>query len=158
VTRIGPADNARPAWSGYVLWVTAGALCSLSVVALLSIGPFIAPVAVLATAVAARRRPGMKNALGLVSGVGAVPLYVGFIHLGSVAHCPRISSATSCEEFVAWPWLVVGVALVLAGLVGFAEKRRRSTGVIAAARTGGSADRSSLQGGPGPRRGADRES
>ncbi len=100
------------------------------VIALLTpftIGWAVAPVA-LAGMVALLVWPAGRSpaAFGALSGAGAVPLYVAWLNRqGPGEVCTYTGSASRCvDEWSPWGWLVVGVALVVAGIAAFAVARR----------------------------------
>lgn len=96
----------------WVLWIVGGALSMLTVLAILSIGIFIAPFALAAVLTAVRWADKEPVGPGLIAGVGLTLIAIGVIQLG--------------DRPV--PWFVAGG---VAGAVGLAsaswQHRRRST-------------------------------
>lgn len=63
-------------WTGYLLWGLSGFLLALSAIAILSIGIFILPVAIVTTVLVSRRVRARPESLGLVVGVALVAVYL----------------------------------------------------------------------------------
>ena len=92
-------------------WAVVGAGAALSVLS------FIGTLTVLPVALAAlfmgRKENIRESAFGLVSGVGLLLLYVGWIHRTGEFLDPR-------------PWFGFGTALVVAGIAGHLARERRA--------------------------------
>ncbi|MGW2827031.1 hypothetical protein ACWC24_39560 [Streptomyces sp. NPDC001443] len=114
------------AW--FCVWFVVGALGSLGVLTVLTIGPFLLPVAVAAAALLAVRRGSSAGLPGLVSGLGVPLLYVSFLNREGPGNvCTTTASGQSCvDEFDPWPWLAAGAVLLLAGIVLAVVLRRRT--------------------------------
>jgi predicted membrane metal-binding protein len=95
------------------LWAVAGALITFSVVAVASIGLFILPVAVLATAFVARKTRRRADALGVLPGAASICFLIAGLHLGDEGGAD------------ARPWFVTGVLLAAVGTAGYAFVTRR---------------------------------
>lgn len=116
----------------WLLWVLAGALCCLTLLAMLSIGFLIAPFAALAI-LAATRWAGNEPILpGLLAGAGLIVIAIGVINLGNTP-CPSSgggysaagdTSEFSCGGMSPTPWLVIGASLIVAGLATALRARR----------------------------------
>jgi hypothetical protein len=121
--------DARVEWLPFLLWGLVGAGLSLGVLGAMTIGIFVLPVAILAGALLLWRRGMTSPVAGALSGAGAIPLYIGWLNRdGPGFICsPTGDSGESCvAQMSPWPWLVVGLALVVAGVVVFSRLRRRS--------------------------------
>jgi hypothetical protein len=94
------------------LWAVAGALVAFSLIAAVSIGLFVLPVAALATVVAARRTHNRTEMLGALVGVGGTCGLIALLQRG-----PGSLDAT--------PWLVAAILLAAAGIAGYALFERR---------------------------------
>lgn len=92
--------------------MAAGALLALSLVSF--IGVLTGLPALVALALVARRSPRWPEPLGLLAGIGGLCSCVGAVAVGETGPDPA-------------PWLVGGVALVLAGLVGYGVALRSSS-------------------------------
>jgi hypothetical protein len=90
-----------------------GALGALTALGALSVGIFVLPFFVVAGVFVARRTRCPVDVLGLVSGIGVPLLVVAFANRDSR---PCRSGLESCGGFDPHPWLVAGVAFVLAGV------------------------------------------
>jgi len=114
-----------PTWTGFVLWVFAGAglaLATISFSVLILVGVTIA-VVVLAT-----RRSFVQSAFGLVTGAGVLALYVAYVQRrGPGTVCWQTATAAGCDDYLnPWPWLVVGVVLVCAGVAAHIGQMQRA--------------------------------
>jgi hypothetical protein len=89
------------------LWSLSGALVTFSVLAAASIGIFVLPLAVVVSALTARRTRRRAELLGALVGAGANFGLIAFLQRGS-------------GDLDARPWLVAGIALVGAGIATFA--------------------------------------
>ncbi|MFE2582148.1 hypothetical protein [Streptomyces sp. NPDC059378] len=115
------------AW--FCVWFVVGALGSLGLLTVLTVGLYLLPVAVAAGALLAVRRGSSAGLPGLVSGLGVPLLYVAFLNRDGPGNvCTTTASGQSCvDEFDPWPWLAAGTVLFLAGIV-LAVLLRRRTG------------------------------
>jgi hypothetical protein len=114
---------------GFAAWVVAGGLLAFSLVSWL--GLLLLPVALVACWLAARGTRSTLELLGALSGAGLLCLGIAF---GARDHspCPPGGSLTvppgetsvSCGGFDPVPWLVAGLALVVAGALAYGIARR----------------------------------
>ncbi|HJU36550.1 MAG TPA: hypothetical protein VJ716_03920 [Gaiellaceae bacterium] len=106
-------------------WALVGAGLAFSVVSFL--GVFTILPAAVAAFVLARRRP-VTGAFGLLTGAGAIPLFVAYLNrAGPGEICSRTATSVSCgQQLNPLPWLALGLALFTAGLVGHAWVSARS--------------------------------
>ncbi|MGO9962144.1 MAG: hypothetical protein ACLPUG_01790 [Acidimicrobiales bacterium] len=116
---------ARP-WAWFGAWLLLGTLWMFALVAILSVGLYLLPVAVVATVLLARRVSGRAGLPGLVSGLGAPVLYVAYLNRrGPGEVCSVFATGSSCvQEWDPWPWLIVGLAFVAFGIVLFGVRGR----------------------------------
>jgi hypothetical protein len=91
-------------------WAVVGAGIALTFVSF--IGTLTALPIALAVLLMARSRKIRESAFGAVSGAGLLLLYIGWIHRAGEDRDPR-------------PWLALGSALLLAGIVGHALREAR---------------------------------
>jgi hypothetical protein len=116
-------------WFG--LWAVAGFGGALGVLTVLTIGVFVLPAALaLGTALAWRGRR-QQAGPGIVAGLGLPLLYVGYLNRGGPGMvCTALPGGGECtQETSPWPWLAIGLVLVIAGLYMSltAARRRRRT-------------------------------
>ncbi len=69
-------------WKAFWLWAVAGALLSFAVLAIMSIGLYLLPVAIIVTVLIARRASAWPETLGVLEGAAATALWVAFISAG----------------------------------------------------------------------------
>jgi hypothetical protein len=107
-------------------WLLTGAAWALSLVAILSIGLFVIPLAIVATVLLARRTSWRLGFSGLIAGPGAPLIYVAYLNRAGPGNvCTAVARGTSCmQEFDPLPWLIVGLALVAAGVAAFLIRTR----------------------------------
>jgi hypothetical protein len=86
---------------------------------LLLLGPVFVAGALMASRPAIRR-----SALGLLSGAGALLLYVAWVQrAGPGTTCWHTATASGCDEHLnPIPWLLAGVAMLGGGIVGHARR------------------------------------
>lgn len=101
-------------------WALVGALGGFAVLALLSIGVFVAPVVLVLAAVglvSERLRPGW--APGLLLGASTAPLWLAWLNrAGPGTVCETTATSQSCAERLSpWPLLAVAALLAAAGLL-----------------------------------------
>jgi hypothetical protein len=118
----------RPRIWPFFAWAAVGAGACLALLGVLSIGLFVLPL-VLAALIALLLWPGGRTvaALGAVSGLGLVPLFVAYLNRGGPGNvCTTTATSQSCTtEWSPWPWLGAGLALVALGAVAFGLLRAR---------------------------------
>jgi hypothetical protein len=138
VTTGGPGASARsarsrsrPVWWAYVWWLVVGALVGLGVAALLTIGAallLLASVLVLvASRVPALRSPAVGGGL---AGIGLAVFYLAWLNReGPGTVCHTTATSVDCtDEWSPWPFVAVGVALVLGSVLLVQLLRRRYPG------------------------------
>jgi hypothetical protein len=113
------AHLARCGW--FWAWALVGSAAALGLV---SLGPILAaPVFVIA--VLMRSRPEIRrSAFGLLSGAGALLLYVAWVQrAGPGTTCWQTQTASGCDQHLnPLPWLVVGIALFVGGIAAHARR------------------------------------
>jgi hypothetical protein len=120
-----PRDRTGVMW--FIAWMLVGAGCALGVLSAASIGLYVLLITVVATIVLATR-PGNRVGLsGLVSGLSLPLFYVAYLNRsGPGTICTTTATSQSCsDEWSPWPWLVVGIVLLVSGCVWFAMASRR---------------------------------
>ena len=113
----------------FTAWFLVGVGYSLSLIGIASIGLFVLPLPVLATVLLLRRQHAAIGWPGLVSGL-AVPLfYVAYLNrAGPGTICTTVTGGQECnDEWSPWPWLAVGVILLVLGVATFIGRQRRAS-------------------------------
>jgi hypothetical protein len=118
-------DDGDGAARWYWAWAAVGAFGTLALLAALTIGIFLVPVVLVAVVVLVRRPESFRGLPGLVSGLGAPLLYVAYLNRdGPGEVCTTSGGGVSCtEEWSPWPWLGLGVLLVVIGAALFLSSR-----------------------------------
>jgi hypothetical protein len=102
-------------------WATVG---TGAVLAAVSLGPLLLiPIALIASVMASR--PNIRrSAFGLVSGAGILLLVVAYLQRqGPGTTCWHKGAASGCDEHLnPIPWLIVGIACVIGGIVGHVKR------------------------------------
>jgi len=130
------APTNRTGWPSLLAWGIASLLLTLTLVGAASIGMFVAPFAIMAIVVAARRnRDWPEAALGSLVGAGAVCLFVAYGSRGYSA-CPPTGTPIwvgpgehfACGGLNPAPWLTVALLLAGVGLAVYILFRRSHRG------------------------------
>jgi hypothetical protein len=124
-----PPTLSRLPWVWFTAWLFVGAGYALSVVGVASTGLFVLPLPLLGTVLLARRQRASSGLPGLISGL-AVPLfYVAYLNrAGPGTICTTVTGGQECnDEWSPWPWLAVGVILLVLGVATFIGRQRRAS-------------------------------
>ncbi|BEP13537.1 hypothetical protein acdb102_18480 [Acidothermaceae bacterium B102] len=114
----------------FLAWTVPGVAVGVGLITPLTIGPValvVAGVLVVALMVSGSYRDG--SPAGLISGSSVVLFYVAWLNRqgpGTVCTTLHGGGEQCAEEWSPWPWLAVGVALVVAGWVVRRSLRRTS--------------------------------
>jgi hypothetical protein len=116
-------------WRGFAAWVVAGGLLTFTLLSW--VGFFFLPAALVVCWLAGRSTRSGVELLGALSGAGLVCLGIAF-GARDYSPCPPGGSLTvppgetsvSCGGFDPLPWLVAGLALVVAGAFAYGLARR----------------------------------
>ena len=105
----------------FILWALLGAGACLAVLGALTIGPFVAPVVALLGWLLLRRSGADRSMAGALSGVSLMLFFVAWNNRGGPGEvCTVRPSFTRCsEQWNPWPWFVVGLAFLFAGVAVF---------------------------------------
>jgi multisubunit Na+/H+ antiporter MnhC subunit len=87
---------------------------------MVSLGPLVLVPVVLVGVWLASRPAARRSVFGLVSGAGVLLLVVAYVQRdGPGTTCWHTATASGCDEHLnPLPWLVIGVALLIGGIVG----------------------------------------
>ena len=102
-------------WRWFVAWALAGGVLTLALLTAMSIGLFLAPVALLLLVLVGRRARPWPESLGMVAGVGAVCVAVAALSWAS-----RPGGGTPNPA----GWLAVGIVLVVGAAMLYVAARR----------------------------------
>jgi hypothetical protein len=110
-------------WGAFSVWALLGEAGSFGFLAL---GVLAAIPVALAGWLLIRRAELRRSAFGVLSGVGAILLVVAYVQRrGPGTVCWQTATRSGCDEYLnPWPWLVVGVVLLAAGLIAHARRLR----------------------------------
>ena len=123
-------NSEKPKLWSFLAWPVVGAALSFSVLALMTIGIFILPFALLGLFILLKWGGDRRSSVGLISGIGLPLLYVAFLNRdGPGTICsPYGNGGQQCmDEWSPWPWFLIGAALVATGIALF-ERLRRALG------------------------------
>jgi hypothetical protein len=119
---------SRPRIWPFFAWAAIGTGAFLALITGFTIGLLVLPL-VLVALTALLIWPGSRTsaALGLISGLGLMPLVVAYLNRGGPGNvCTTTATSQSCTtEWSPWPWLAAGLLLIAAGAVAFAWLRAR---------------------------------
>lgn len=98
------------------LWALVGSAAAVGAV---SLGPVLLVPAVCVLAFAMSRPRIRRSGFGLVTGLGAVMLYVAWVQrAGPGETCSRTATGISCDQHLnPLPWLAIGIVLLIGGIV-----------------------------------------
>lgn len=116
----GDARAERVAPWAYGWWVLVGALAGIGVAGAPTVGPaFLAPALGLAVVGLVMTRLRNRSALGILGGLAAAPLYIGWLNRGGPGQvCTVSTTGTSCvDAWSPWPFVAVGVVLLVGCVV-----------------------------------------
>lgn len=116
----------RRAW--FAGWVIIGAGWGLGLLAIATIGIFVLPIVLVATAALVTRPGAAAGLLGLVSGLGLPLLYVAYLNRdgpGRICHSTP-TSQTCTEQSNPWLWLAAGLLLIATGILLFSAREHAS--------------------------------
>ena len=120
-------NSEKPILWSFLAWPVVGAALSFGVLALMTIGIFILPFALLGLFILLKWGGDRRSSVGLISGVGLPLLYVAFLNRdGPGTICsPYGNGGQQCmDEWSPWPWFLIGAALVATGIALFVRLRR----------------------------------
>ena len=120
--RIPDIARRSSGWGWFLAWALLGSSLALAAV---SLGPLLlVPIALLGVFLWRRRPTARRSAFGLVTGAGTLLLYIAWLQRdGPGTTCTRIPPAgIRCDQHLnPLPWLVLGIALVIGGVVAHAR-------------------------------------
>ena len=109
-------------WGWFFVWALLGTGAVLGTV---SFGPLLlVPVILISVFLWRRRLEARRSAFGLLTGGGALLLYVAWVQRdGPGTTCWHTATASGCDQHLnPLPWLIAGAALVITGLVAHARR------------------------------------
>ena len=126
----------RRQWWTAPYWTVVGVLGGFGVVSALTIGAYVLAVAAALVAVGASVPVLRSGSWPLaIAGSAAGPWYVGWLNRGGPGTvCEAIAGGVQCrDEWSPWPFAVVGIVAVVAGVSVLAVVRRRPEQAVPAA-------------------------
>jgi len=119
---------SRPRIWPFFAWAAVGTGAFFTLITGFTVGLLVLPLVLVALA-ALLIWPGSRTsaALGLISGLGLMPVVVAYLNRGGPGNvCTTTATSQSCTtEWSPWPWLAAGLLLIAAGAVAFARLRAR---------------------------------
>ena len=115
-------------WWSFFAWPIVGAALAFSILALMTIGIIVLPFALVGLFALLRWGGNRKSSAGLISGIGFPLIYIAFLNRGGPGDIcrPYGQGGQQCtQEWSPWPWLVVGLGLVILGVMLFLRVRRK---------------------------------
>jgi len=112
--------------AAFLWWCVAGAGLCFGVLALLTVGPLVLLGTFALCGFLLWRLDFGWGMAGILSGAGLPVLYVAWLNRGGpgeVCH-GEARTVTCADEWSPWPFVVVGLVLVAAGVLAFARGRR----------------------------------
>ncbi|MFF7334780.1 hypothetical protein [Streptomyces sp. NPDC008150] len=119
-TVAGVRDGRRLEWAWFAGWVAVGACAAFGLALVVTAGLVLVLLAAAAAGLLVRKGPGRAVA-GLPVGLAVLVLYIGYLNRGgpgTVCHV-RSGGGDCVDEYSPIPFVVGGVALLLAGLLIF---------------------------------------
>jgi hypothetical protein len=119
-------ERRADSWPAFALWCVAGAGASLGVLSLLTIGPFVLLLTLVLCGLLLWRLDFGAGMAGLLSGASLPVLYVAWLNrAGPGTVCTTSLTEQRCDdEWSPWPFLVVALLMIVAGVVAFVRMRR----------------------------------
>src|ERR1017187_6354108 len=101
----------------YLGGAAVGACASVGLLTAFTVGPYVLAAAVIGAALLTWRRGLGISCIGLLSGAGLAPLYVGYLNRSGPGQvCSTTAAGQSClSEWSPWPWLGARVPLIALG-------------------------------------------
>jgi hypothetical protein len=122
------ARARHPGFWPFLAWAATGAGLAVAIAGVLTIGVFVLPVVIVAVAVLVRWH-GSRNAsaIGLLSGLGVIPLFIAYLNRGGPGMvCTTSATGQTCTgEWSPWPFAAAGILLIAAGVIGYQLLRTR---------------------------------
>ncbi|MEZ0065582.1 hypothetical protein ABIA32_001582 [Streptacidiphilus sp. MAP12-20] len=120
---MNPQRSSR-SWPWFLAWAGVGAGAVTALLTILTIGLYVGALTLVGLVMLGRLQRSQRGTPGLIAGAGLMPLWIGWLNRGGPGN---VCDAHSCtEEWSPWPWLAVGVVLVVAGTVIWARWGRHS--------------------------------
>jgi hypothetical protein len=121
---VGFRTSRRAHLAGYGwfwAWALVGTAAALATV---SFGPILAAPILLVAYLMASRPEVRRSAFGVLSGVGALLLYVAWVQrAGPGTTCWQTQTSSGCEQHLnPLPWLLAGIVLFIGGIAAHARR------------------------------------
>ena len=106
----------------FIAWMALGIGYAIGLLGALTIGPFVLLILVVPTILLVRRPGAMAGIPGLVSGLSVPVFYVAYLNRsgpGTVCEAIGATGQACVERTSPWPWIAVGVVLLVGGFLWF---------------------------------------
>jgi hypothetical protein len=119
-------NENKPSWPSFFAWPVVGAALAISILGLMTIGLFVLPFALLGLLFLYKLGGNRRSSVGLISGAGLPFIYIAYLNRDGPGNIctPVGNGGQQCmQEFSPWPFLIIGLALIVTGLVLFIRIR-----------------------------------
>ncbi len=109
-------------WAWFIAWSATGAAYALGFLGAFTINPLVLVLPVVATIILANRPRAIGGIPGLASGLSLPLFYVAYLNRsgpGTICRAFGTYGQECVEEWSPWPWLAIGVVLLVGGCVWF---------------------------------------
>jgi hypothetical protein len=118
-------DSRSRSSASFLIWIAAGTFVAFSVIAGFSVGPLVAPIALVLLVWAALQSRHSAESAGFLVGCGTVLILIGYLHrndvpCGSSGRLPVPAGSAgiaSCGGFDAAPWFAAGSGTAALGFL-----------------------------------------
>lgn len=123
---VAPNRPSTRRWLWFVAWVAVGAMVPMVFLGAFTIGLYFIPVAGVLTLILLSRRASWVGLPGLITGIGVPLLVLAYLNRsgpGNICYTNPDGSGGCTQEWSPWPFLLVGLGLLIGGIVVFARQQ-----------------------------------
>lgn len=122
-------NEEKPKWWSFFAWPIVGAGLAFGILGLMTIGIYILPIALIGLFALHKWGGNRKSSAGLISGIGLPLIYIAILNRGGsgmVCGSSKDGGSWCRQEWSPWPWLIIGLGLVILGVVMFLRLRGKA--------------------------------